>query len=569
MHIFTQISLILAVAAVLSGMARLLKQPAIVAYVATGFLCTTFFLKSGDLGANATFAIFSDLGITILLFIVGISLSPKSVKTVGKNAFLAGAGQMIFTTFLAYLLAKLLGFDPISAIVLAIAISFSSTIIVLKLLGDLGDLEKLYSKLSIGILLLQDLVASVCLIFLTTLDKSQGGGFEIALLLLKGVLLSTIVWFVSSLVLGKLTRFFAQSQESLFLFSIAWGFGISALFAEVGFSKEIGALVAGVALSTLPYSAEISSKLRPLRDFFVIIFFVALGSKIDLLQLSPYLLEISILTFFVILLKPMITFINLAILGYNHKVSYKTGVSVAQISEFSLVFSLLAFKLGYISESLVQIVTIVCVVTATTSTYLVKYSGKTYPFFVSTFFSSKKVSRTAPDQKENPYDVVLFGCNRVGWDFVKSFKNLGAGFLAVDYNPNTVEELSKKGINCVYGDAEDAEFLDSLNITKVRMVISTIPDYETSILLLQEIRKLNQESAVVLISYNVDDALEFYEKGATYVILPHFISAQHAMKLLEDLGISHKGFENEKNSHIAYLNERKNLGHAHPPHKLS
>lgn len=568
MQIFTQISLILAVAAILSGLARLLKQPAIVAYVVTGFLCATFFFKTGDLGANNTFSTFSDLGITILLFIVGISLSPKSIKTVGKNAFLAGAGQMIFTTFLGYILAKILGFNPISAIVLSVAISFSSTIIVLKLLGDLGDLEKLYSKLTIGILLLQDLIASICLIFLITLDKAQGGGLVIVILLLKGVAISLAIWFVSSLILGKLTRFFAGSQESLFLFSIAWGFGISALFSEVGFSREIGALVAGVALSTLPYSAEISSKLRPLRDFFVIIFFIALGSKIDIQQISPYLLEIGIFSLFVVLLKPLVTFINLALLGYNHKVSYKSGVSLAQISEFSLVFSLLAFKLEYISESLVQIITLVCVITATVSTYLIKYSDKTYPLFVSTFLSSKKSDPATDDRKANPYDVILFGCNRVGWDFVKAFKNLGAGFLAVDYNPDTVEELSSKGIYCVYGDAEDAEFLDSLNIAQARMVVSTIPDYETSILLLQEIRKINQESAVVLISYNVDDALEFYQKGATYVVLPHFISAQHAMKLLEELGISHKSFENEKNSHIAYLTERKNMGHAHPPHKL-
>ena len=136
----------------------------------------------------------------------------------------------------------------------------------------------------------------------------------------------------------------------------------------------------------------------------------------------------------------------------------------------------------------------------------------------------------------------------------------------MDYNPETLEELKKKNINCIYGDAEDAEFLGELNVAQARMVISTIPDYETSILLLEEVRKTNRESAVVLISYNVDDALAFYQKGATYVILPHFISAQHATKLLEELGVNHNSFENEKNNHILYLNERKNMGHAHPPH---
>ena len=566
MQIFTQISLILAVATLLSVLARLLKQPAILAYVLTGFLCATYFLQAGDLGANSTFSTFSDLGITILLFIVGINLSPKAIKTVGKNAFLAGAGQMIFTTFAGYLLAKVLGFDPVPAIIIALAFSFSSTIIVLKLLGDLGDLEKLHSRIAIGILLLQDLIASICLIFLTTLDTAYRGGFFIALLLLKGLAVSLLIWLVSTKFLGRLSRFFAKSQENLFLFSIAWGFGISSLFAEMGFSKEIGALIAGVALSTLPFSTEIASKLRPLRDFFVILFFVALGSKIEPNQVVQYLPSIIIFSIFVILVKPVITALNLRLLGYNRKVAFKTGVSLAQISEFSLVLVLLASKLTFVNQNLVQIVTLVCVVTITMSSYLIKFGDKLYIFLNNIFTPHRSMSKEAMETVKQTYDVILFGCNRVGWDFVKAFNNLGTGFIAVDYNPETLEELKKKNINCIYGDAEDAEFLGELNVAQARMVISTIPDYETSILLLEEVRKTNRESAVVLISYNVDDALAFYQKGATYVILPHFISAQHATKLLEELGVNHNSFENEKNNHILYLNERKNMGHAHPPH---
>lgn len=566
MQILTQISLILAVATLLSVLARFLKQPAILAYVTTGFLCATYFLQAGNLESNSTFSTFSDLGITILLFIVGINLSPNAIKTVGKNAFLAGAGQMIFTTFAGYLLAKVLGFEPISAIIIALAFSFSSTIIVLKLLSDLGDLEKLHSRLAIGILLVQDLVASVCLIFLTTLDTAHQGGFFIALLLLKGLAVALLIWLISTKFLGRLAGFFAKSQETLFLFSIAWGFGIASLFAELGFSKEIGALIAGVTLSTLPFSAEIASKLRPLRDFFVILFFVALGSKIEPSQVIQFLPSIIIFSLFVVLVKPVITALNLKLLGYNRKVAFKTGVSLAQISEFSLVLVLLAQKLNFVDGNIVQIITLVCIVTITLSSYLIKFSDKIYSIINKILKPSKRDISDSLETIKPTYDVVLFGCNRVGWDFVKAFTNLGTGFIAVDYNPETLEELKKKNINCIYGDAEDAEFLDELNVAQAKMVISTIPDYETSILLLEEVRKINQESAVVLISYNVDDALTFYSKGATYVILPHFISAQHAMKLLEELGINHQSFENEKNKHILYLNERKNMGHAHPPH---
>src|SRR3989344_492743 len=566
MELFTQIGILLVGAALLSLGARLLKQPAIVAYILTGLLAGSFLIQTCDIWVNQAFIIFSELGITILLFIVGINLSPKSIKTVGKNAFVAGGAQIILTTFLAYVLAKFLGFAPVEAIVLSIAFSFSSTVVVLKLLSDLGDLEKLHAKLAIGILLAQDILASVCLIFLAAVSNAHNGTPTILLLFAKGAGLFVIIWFVGTRVLAKFSKLFAKSQENLFLFSVAWGFGVASIFMEAGFSKEVRALIAGVSLSALPYSTEIASKLKPLRDFFVILFFISLGSKISGPEVMAIIPQALIFSLFVIVVKPILTGLLVNALGYNSRVSFNTGVSLAQISEFSLVFLLLALKLGYVQPGSVGLTTLVLIGTIVVSSYLIKYSNKLEPVCSQLFRLTNKSSLEERISKIGTYDVILLGCNRVGWDFVKTFMNLGTGFLVVDYNPKTVEELKKKDVNAIYGDAEDTEFLEEVGASRAKMVISTIPDFETSSVVLEHIRGENPDSAVVLISYNVDEALSLYDKGATYVILPHFISAQHAVKMLEEFGIGHKNFEQEKNNHITYLKERKTLGLFHPPH---
>ena len=562
MSLFFELSIIIVVAAALSGLMRLLKQPIIIGYILTGLLLGPQFLNL--IKSTETVSIFSEMGIAILLFIVGLHLSPKEAKDFGRNAFITGFVQVVLISFFGFLVSIFFGFSKVESIYIGTALSFSSTIIVLKILSDKRDLEKLSSRITVGILLFQDLVAAAALILSSSFANGGGELSGFILLLIKGSALTLVITLFSVYILPTLSDFFAKSQEYLFLFSLAWGFGLAAFFGFLGFSIEIGALVAGVALSISPYSEEISSKLKPLRDFFVVIFFILLGSKISLANFDKVLVPFVVLLIFIVLIKPLIVTIILELFGYTKKTSFFTGVNLAQISEFSLILLMLGVKLGHVSEDTLSLVTLLGFLSMAFSTYFIIHIEKIYLLFIPliSIFEKKKIE--TDDKLNQKYEVILFGCNRSGYDFIKIFKYFGRKFIAVDYDPEIIKQLNRRGVNCCYGDAEDSEFLEDINVGGAKIVVSTIPEYETNAFLVSKIRSENENTIVFLISYNIDDAIKLYEKGATYVILPHFIGGQYAAKLTTEAGFDVKKLRGKREEHIKYLKERKHLGHAHP-----
>ena len=287
LNVFIELSVIIVIATLISGLMRLLKQPLIIGYILTGILLSPFFLnliKSTD-----TITIFSQIGVSFLLFIVGLSLSPNVIREVGKISLITGVGQVIFTTLIGFFISKLLGFSNVASMYIAIALAFSSTIIIMKLLSDKNDLDKLYGKISIGFLLVQDLIAIFILIIISSMSRELTVSATLLGLIFKGLVLIIILLLTGKYILPKLSNFFARSQEFLFLFSIGWGLGLASLFNFIGFSIEIGALLAGIALSVSPYHYEISSKMRPLRDFFIILFFILLGSQLSFSNINQYI----------------------------------------------------------------------------------------------------------------------------------------------------------------------------------------------------------------------------------------------------------------------------------------
>jgi Kef-type K+ transport system membrane component KefB/Trk K+ transport system NAD-binding subunit len=562
MNIFLELSLTIVAATVISGVMRLLKQPPIIGYLITGLIVGPQFLnifRSTDILST-----FSEMGIAILLFIVGLHLNPSELKDYGKATLVIGVGQTIISSVLGFFLSRALGFSIIPAIYIGVALSFSSTIVVLKLLTDNKELEKLHGKITIGILLVQDITAALALVTVSTFASQGSGVLQILEIIIKGIALTLGLSIVSVYILPKLENFFAKSQEYLFLFSLAWGFGLASLFNYFGFSIEIGALAAGVALSLSPYSMEISSKLKPLRDFFVVMFFIVLGSKITFLGLNTLLPKILIFSAFVLIAEPIIIMALTGLMGYSKRIGFLAGISLAQISEFSMILALLGVKLGHIDQSTLSLITFLGIVTILVSTYFINYSKRIYPFFAPflKIFERRKINKELATISN--FDVVLFGCNRVGYDFIKVFSKLDREFLAVDFDPDIVKELTEKGINCMYGDAEDSEFLDEISADKAKVVISTIPEFDTNLFLLTRLKHKNSNSIIILISYNIDEAIKLYEKGATYVIMPHFIGGQFAAKLAEEAGFDVSKLHNKRDEHISYLKERKKLGHSYP-----
>ena len=561
-EVFTEISIIIVIATVVAGIMRLFKQPMIIGYILTGIIVSPYVL--GIIHSTETIEIFSKMGIAFLLFIVGLSLSPRVIKEVGKVSLITGVGQVVFTSLIGYMISRFFGFEVITSLYIAVALTFSSTIIIMKLLSDRKDLDKLYGKISIGFLLVQDIIAIFILLLISSFS-SEANVSQLALITIVkiGVLVVALI-LISTKVLPKLSNFFARSQEMLFIFSIAWGLGLATLFSFFGFTIEIGALIAGVTLAMSPYHYEISSKLRPLRDFFIILFFILLGSNMALGNISNLILPAIIFSAFILIGNPLIVMILMGLLGYSKRNGFMAGLTVAQISEFSLILIALGVGVGALSNEILSLVTIVGLVTIAGSTYFIIYADKVYPHISNylSIFERKNLKKVKPSARK--YDIILFGYNRVGYDFLQSFKKLRKKFLVIDYDPDIIEKLTKKKINCKYGDAEDYEFLEELNLDKVKMVVSTMPDFESNILIIDKIRETNKKAIIIAISHNIEEANDLYEKGATYVIMPHFLGGSYASMMINKHGLNLDKFLKEKKKHIKHLKKRKDLGHEHP-----
>lgn len=562
MEVFIELSIIIGITVLVSGIMRLLKQPLIVGYILAGVIVSPYFFNV--VRSTETIMVFSQIGIALLLFIVGLSLSPRVIREVGKVSLVAGIGQIIFTSLIGFFISKLLGFSIIVSLYIAVALTFSSTIIIMKLLSDKGDLEKLYGKISIGFLLVQDFFVIILLMIIS----SFSAGMEISDLtfgfLLGGISFIGALILISIYVLPSLSKFFAKSQEFLFLFSIGWGLGLAALFYYFGFSMEIGALIAGVTLSNSPYNREISSKMRPLRDFFIILFFILLGSQMVFGDIGQFIFPAIIFSLFILIGNPLIVMVLMGIMGYKKKTGFQAGFTVAQISEFSLILIALGVSAGHLTNEILSLVTIIGIITIAGSTYLILYSDKIYPYLSKwlSIFERKKVKKRKIIKKE--YASMLFGYNRIGFSILKSFKKLKKNYLVIDYNPDTISDLTKFGMPCLYGDAYDSEFLETLPLDKIKIAVSTIPDFDTNILLIESIRAINPDAILVVRAHQIQKALTLYKKGASYVLTPHFLGGEYLAKMIVEEKIDKKGYKKERDKHIKMLIETMKKGHEHP-----
>lgn len=561
--IFFHLAIILAIAFVVASIVKAFKQPIIIGYIIAGVIVSPFLIKYGI--STELIGVFSQFGIAFLLFIVGLHLNPKVIKEIGTASLLVGIGQMILTFILGFLVGFfILGFPTIASVYVGLALAFSSTIIIMKLLSDKRQLDSLYGKISIGILIIQDLVAIAALIFISSSVGNvafEGFAFKG---LFSGLGLIVLLFLLGYLVLPRVTKYIAKSQEILFLFSITWCFVIAGLFNYLGFSLEIGALIAGIVLSISPYSVEISAKIRPLRDFFLIIFFVILGLGVQLSSIGSILVNAIILSVIALILKPIIIMIFMRFFGYTKRTNFLVGTTLAQISEFSLIIGTLGVAVGHIAPEILQTITLSGIITIGLSAYMIIYAQGFYEKLrkVLCVFEKKRVKTEKKVEKK--YDAILFGYNRIGFGILNSLKKIKKKYLVVDFNPDTVADLEKMRIPVLYGDAYDMELLEDLPLDKVELVVSTIPDDETNILLIENVRAMNKKAIIIVRAHSIDQAMEFYKKGASYVLTPHFLGGEYVAKMIKSLKVNSKGYDEERNKHMKMLLDRFKRGQDHP-----
>lgn len=561
MTFFFEISIIVIAAVVFGAIMKLLRQPLIVGYVLTGIAVGPYVFNI--LHSTTDIEVFSTIGISILLFIVGIHLNPEIIKEVGVASFFVGVTQALVTSVAGFFVVRGLGFGNVGAAYMGVALAFSSTIIILKLFTDKKSLGKLHGKIVLGMLLVEDFIAALILIVASLNLSVNVSGTDFlhifTSLLFKGVVIVIVLFIVSKYLLPKLSEFFAASPELLFLFSIAWGLGLSSLFSVIGFSAGIGALVAGATFSVSPFAEEIGSRLKPLRDFFIMLFFVLLGSRISLSFDTQVLFPAIVLSIFVVVINPIIVFFVMKLLSYKKRTSFLVALTSSQISEFSLILVAVGATNGQISNAIVSIITLVFVFTISISTYLILYSEGIYNKFRKAigFFELIKGTKIEKKNKEHGFDMIIFGYHRVGEDFAEAANHIGAKFFAVDYNPSAIKRLENEGIAFKYGDAEDIEFLREINIEQAKLIVSTIPDFETNMLLTKTYRSENPAGIVITLSHDIEHAKKLYLAGATYVVMPHYLGAYQASKMIEKYAFDVDAFDKERNIHLLKLEKRQ------------
>ncbi len=530
-----ELALVLGCAAVLGIVARFFRQPLILAYLVAGALIGAFgFLH---LDAGTIFGTFSDIGIMFLLFLVGLEINYSSLRLVGKASLIVGAGQMTLSFLLGFLISHVLALPFRESFYVALAVTFSSTIIVVELLSEKHALQSLHGKLSVGVLLVQDFVAVVVLFVLSGFFRGEA----LPLGNLIGTVVGGVVFMFGVLFLARhlfplLFERFARTRGLVFLTSIAWLFLVAALMEYIGFSVEIGGLVAGLALANSAERFEIASRMRPLRDFFIVLFFVVLGSSLFAVRGVNFLIPVVVLSLFVLVGKSFIVFVLMRLLRYTHRTSFMTGIAMAQVSEFGFIIAAAGVRAGFVGNETLALITAIGMVTITVSTYCITRGDVLYRALrpCIRFFDLRRANGEPllTDETVAPR-VLLAGGHRTGQAFLKRLRRK-EGIVVVDFDPEVAQDLEGAGYRVVLGDIGNIDLLERFDFTHTKLVVSTIPSFDDNETLVGFLarRHTGKNPRIVVRAEHDAEARLLKQQGADDVFIPEAVSGTHLAAVL-------------------------------------
>ena len=543
---FGEVAALLVMAAVIGIVGMVLRQPLIVGFIAVGLIAGPSVLDV--VRSDEEIGLLSELGIAVLLFLVGIKLDVKLVRSLGAVALLTGLGQVAFTSIFGYLICLALGLDHVTSLYVSVALTFSSTIIIVKLLSDKREIDSLHGQIALGFLIVQDLVVVLAMIVLSAIGigtgDGHGGSGSVLVVLGSGAAMVALVVLFVRYVADRLTERLARAPELLLIFAIAQAAMFAAIGDFVGLGKEVGGLMAGVSLASTPYRETIAARLAPLRDFLLLFFFIALGAALDLSLLGAHVTGAIILSLFVLIGNPLIVLAIMGAMGYRKRTGFLAGLTVAQISEFSLIFVAMGISLGHLDDGALGLVTMVGLVTIAASTYMITYSHTLYrwcePFLG--IFERPGTPREPTDAGEHGkegYDVLVFGLGRFGTAIGIRLKKRGVRILGVDFNPLAVRRWKEFGLDANYGDATDPEFVADLPFARARWMVSTIPIHPTGLThedtrktLIQLARTAGFSGRIVAASHSLAETETLFQSGADIVLEPFQDAADRAVELL-------------------------------------
>jgi len=534
-YIFYEIAALLVLAAGVGFVGLMLRQPLIVSFIAVGILAGPSVLNIAQ--SDEQIDLLAELGIALLLFLVGLKLDFKLVQTLGPVALVTGLGQVFFTTAFGFLIALGLGLDARSAIYIAIALTFSSTIIIVKLLSDKREIDSLHGRIALGFLIVQDVVVVIAMIALSAIGVgsatgSNGAMGDVVRVLAYGLAMLAFVIAFIRYVATPLVERLSRAPELLVSFAIGWAALLAAVGHYLGFGKELGGLLAGVSLASTPFREAIAARLASLRDFLLLFFFIALGASLDLSVLGASVGPALVLALFVLIGNPLIVLAIMGAMGYRKRTGFLAGLTVAQISEFSLIFMAMGVTIGHVAEETLGLVTLVGLVTIAASTYMITYSHQIYRLFEPVLGVFERAAPSAEDQADagpdRPHDVILFGLGRYGLGIASALRDSGARVLGVDFSPDAVSHARAQGYDAQFGDATDPEFLAHLPLEQANWLVMAVPEHDTGLshddprmALLKAARDFGYSGRIAVAAHRDETVERLNETGADLVLMPY------------------------------------------------
>ena len=535
------IGIIIIAATVFALVARAVRLPTIVAYLVAGLVLGPL---TGAIEGSHALDLIEEIGIVLLLFLVGLELSFEKIRGVGPVALMAGGAQILLTTGGGFLLGRVLGFAPVPALFLAIALTFSSTVIVVKLLVDTRATDSPYGRIAIGILLVQDLFVVILLTLLSGLGGG-GGSFEFAavgrglatafggMVLLLGAVLAVSKW-----ILPRPFTWAARSPETLFIWSLCWCFLIVGMTHVLHLSPEIGAFVAGISLAQLPYHRDLQRRVQPLMNFFIAVFFVGLGIEMKLDLSLSFWLQGAVLAAFVVVGKFLIVMFIVAGLSYSERTAYFSALFLTQVSEFSFIFLALGVSSGFVEGEVAALLGLVGLLSITVSTVAVVFREGLYRTvrrlgLLGMFRARREGRRDEETGEGEEYrdHVIVVGMNALGRDLVRRLRKRGETVVAIDVDP---AKLS--GLDCVrlLGDAESASLLAEAGLDAAKLLVSTLHIETTNDLLAYRGHEAGVPCAIHVVDLKAVDNL--LEMDVKYLIAPKADGMRRQTEELERRG---------------------------------
>ena len=543
--VFYEIAALLVLATAVGLVGVLLRQPLIVSFIAVGILAGPSLLDIAR--SDEQINLLAELGIAVLLFLVGLKLDIKLVRTLGPVALTTGLGQVAFTSVIGFAIGLALGLDVVTSLYVAVALTFSSTIIIVKLLSDKREIDSLHGRVALGFLIVQDLVVVLAMLVMSSIGagtQSDSAFGDVMLVLGYGALMLVAVGLFIKFLAEPLVERLAHAPELLVCFAIGWAALLAAAGDYLGFSKELGGLLAGVSLASTRFREAMAARLAPLRDFLLLFFFIALGANLDLSLLGEQIPAAVVFSLFVLIGNPLIVLVIMGAMGYRKRTGFLAGLTVAQISEFSLIFTAVGVSLAHIGEATLGLVTLVGLITISLSTYMITYSHHLYAWLEPILgpFERRGTPREVVgqvNQSEDRYDVLLVGLGRYGSAIARRLTQHGVTVLGVDFNPVVVKQWRKDGLDVAYGDATDPELIASLPLAGITWAVSAVPAHETGVThedarlgLIDALRGAGFVGRVAVTAHDVSDAEPLTARGADLILQPFRDAADQAAQLI-------------------------------------